>query len=211
MCMWRELWVLISWRGSFYSPGHKRWQASFPFPWQTGGVHLAPLLQLGQHCGLCPRSSLGILLMGLQSQTLKAHVWTLEACEPFCPQLPFSSQTWIPSHLKHLGISLVLLSMAQILFFFVVHPFHVLEAIGEDFLPCQLSSPYWLEGILHPRVRLQSFWDSCLSACKHFYRKPLCFSPFLCPLQNHGECLFAGCMQQWKAEEAFPSKVVSLF
>ena len=75
--------------------------------------------------------------------------------------IPASACTYLPGlnsffFLKHLGISLLLLSMAQIFFFFFLRVFTGLELWG-SFLPSQRSLAWTLEGVLHPCVRLPPF------------------------------------------------------
>lgn len=112
-----------------------------------GGVRPVPGLQ--QHCppGSCGQHTQPA---GTAFQTIRAHIWIVWAFEPFWPQLPFSSQTWIPFYLKHLGISLLLLLFCK------RASFTCLELWGR-FLPSQIALSYGLEGILHPCVMLQPF------------------------------------------------------
>lgn len=121
-------------------------------------------------------------------------------------------------YLKHLGISLLLCSVAQILsiLLLLVVIFIRLE-LWRRFLPSQLGLSYWVEDILHPRVMLQSFAGlvratEVISQLAGISIKPLCFSFFFpYSLQNHSESLFTGCGQEGKAEEQFLGKTMLLF
>lgn len=166
---------------SFLTPSHS-WPMKFTQSWLIAGAGL-------------PTRSLWLSHSTIEVfWTIKACMWMVMGLWAILASASIQLSDLNSFYLKHLGISLLLCSVAQILsiLLLLVVIFIRLE-LWRRFLPSQLGLSYWVEDILHPRVMLQSFAGlvratEVISQLAGISIKPLCFSFFFSLLFAESQC-----------------------